>query len=127
MAQITILTAELVVAINERVCTDGANRHQCYDIERVESALHSAIYPGHPPFANGGIARVGGALCYFLTMAHAFFDGNKRTAFLSAITFLNENDLDLAYPTDAKSDLTAASVYVNDCASGKVTKEEMMN
>lgn len=127
MEKITFLTAELVIEINNQVCIDGGNRHQCYDVGRVESALHSAIYPGQPPFANGTIARVAGAVCYFLTMAHAFFDGNKRTGLLSAITFLNENGLDLAYQANLKTGLTEISILVNDCAAGKVTKEQMMD
>jgi death-on-curing protein len=125
MTTVSTLTADAVVQINKLVCDDGGNRHQCYDVGKVESALHSAFYPENYPFQHGGVARLAGALCYYLTQAHAFFDGNKRTALLSALTFLDLNGLDLTYPTD-DSGKTAAAALIERCASGGVTKDEMM-
>ena len=60
---------------------------------KVESALAAAFYPGDYPFQYGGIAKVAGAVCYFLTKAHAFFDGNKRTAGIAAANRLSKEEL----------------------------------
>jgi death-on-curing protein len=84
-------TLESIIEINKLVCTEGGNSHQCLDAGKVESAIATAFYPGSYPFAHGGLARVAGALCFYLVKAHAFIDGNKRTGALTAITFLNIN------------------------------------
>ena len=82
-AQVQLLTAAQVVKFNEMICIEAGNDSLCYGIGKVESALHSAFYPGAVPFAHGGIAKIAGALAYYLVKAHAFFDGNKRTALVS--------------------------------------------
>jgi death on curing protein len=50
---------------------------------------------------------------------HAFIDGNKRTAYLAAIVFLEVN----GYPLE----LSGAEwvVVMNDVASGKMSRDEL--
>ena len=47
--------------------------------------------------AHGGVAKVAGALAYYVLKAHAFFDGNKRTALLASTAFMALNGLHLTY------------------------------
>jgi hypothetical protein len=47
--------APLVADTAKRIC--GPDYH-CYDLGTIESALHSAFYPGSYPFAQGGIAAI---------------------------------------------------------------------
>jgi death-on-curing family protein len=119
------LTADSVVEINQLICAEGSNRHQCYGIGKVESALHSAFYPGDYPFQHGGVACLAGALCFYLTQAHAFYDGNKRTALIASLTFLDLNGWDVKYPKDI-GDKTAVADIIERCADGKAAKEEMI-
>jgi death on curing protein len=114
-----LITAAQVVTINKLVCDEDGNEHQCYDVGKLESALHSAFYPGDPPFNHGGIATVGGAITFYNTMAHAFFDGNKRTAVLAGTLFMKFNGWVLLYPPDSLADL------IEECASGKKSIEEL--
>jgi death-on-curing family protein len=125
MTIVHTVTAEAVININRLICTEGVNQHQCYGIGKVESALHSAFYPGGYPFQHGGIARISGALCFYLTQAHAFYDGNKRTALITSLTFLDINGWDLKYPLEVDG-RTAVAAVIERCAEGKATKEEMM-
>jgi len=125
MKVIRTLTADAVVEINRLVCTDGGNRHHCYAVGKVESALHSAFYPGIYPFQHGGIARVAGALCFYLTQAHAFYDGNKRTALIASLTSLDFNGWSIEYPLDVDGK-TAVADLIERCADGKVTRDEMI-
>lgn len=125
MTVVHTITADAVVEINRLVCADGGNRHHCYGIGKVESALHSAFYPGGYPFQHGGVARVAGALCFYLTQAHAFYDGNKRTALLASLTFLDLNGWDLKYPMNAGGK-TAVAEVIEHCADGKYTKDEVI-
>ncbi len=117
--KVKLITASQVELINKEVCLEGGNEHRCYGIGKVESALHSSFYPGDPPFQHGGLAKVAGAIAFYITKAHAFFDGNKRTAFLSASLFLKLNDWVLLYPPDSLADL------IENCAAGKIDIEEV--
>jgi len=118
--------ASAVVLINQLVCEAEGNPHQVLDMDRIESAIHSAFYPGSPPFAYGGIAKLAGALCFYLTKGHAFQDGNKRTAVLTAITFMNEHGWELVYPLGDVENLDALADVVEGAAAGSVNKDEMI-
>jgi death-on-curing protein len=118
--------ASAVVLINQLVCEAEGNPHQVLDMDRIESAIHSAFYPGSPPFAYGGIAKLAGALCFYLTKGHAFQDGNKRTAVLTAITFMNEHGWELVYPLGDEENLDALADVVEGAAAGSVSKDEMI-
>lgn len=41
------------------------------------------------------------AYCYFIVRMHPFFDGNKRTGLLAAITFLIDNGIDPRFDAEA--------------------------
>jgi len=124
--RIRIPSAELIVAANKYICEQDGNPHHCYGIGKVESAIHSAFYPGSYPFAVGGLACVAGALCFYLVKSHAFMDGNKRTGALAAIAFLNENGWDLSYPLDEERMINGLAEIIENCAAGNVTKEQLM-
>jgi death-on-curing protein len=115
-------TAEAVLSVNKYVCAQGGNPHHCYDVGKVESAISTAFYPGSYPFAHGGLARVAGALCFYLVKSHAFMDGNK----LAAIAFLNQHGLDLQYPLDEKRDVNALAETIEACAAGSVDKDQLI-
>jgi death-on-curing protein len=124
--KIIIPTAQMVVETNKFICERDGNPHHCYDVGKVESALHSAFYPGSYPFAAGGLARVAGALCFYLVKSHAFIDGNKRTGALAAITFLNTNGWDISYSVDTATGQDALAEIVEDCAASKASKDQVM-
>ncbi|MBY6058260.1 type II toxin-antitoxin system death-on-curing family toxin [Leisingera daeponensis] len=42
-------------------------------------------------YSDAGVAEVAAAYAFGLAKAHAFVDGNKRTAFVTAVTFLRLN------------------------------------
>lgn len=73
--------------------------HGIRDVGLLESAV------GRPQASFGGedlyssIFDKVGALCHSLLMNHMFVDGNKRTAMLSAMTFLERN----GYTFEAKN------------------------
>ena len=52
-----------------------------YEISKVHSALHTAFYLGDPPFQCGGMAKVAGAVAFYMTKAYAFFEGNIQRLF----------------------------------------------
>jgi len=100
--------------------------HQCYELGKVESAISTAFYPGTYPFALGGIAKVAGALCFYLVKAHAFVDGNKRTGALTAITFLNQHGMNLQYPLDPESGIDSLAEVIEKCAASQLSRDELI-
>ena len=125
--KIFVPTVDLVIEANQYICKEQGNPFQVLDSGKIESALHAAFYPGSYPFISGGIAKIAGALCFYLVKAHAFLDGNKRVGALVAITFMNENDLDLKYPLKEKNGKSALGNIIEGCAAGNVTKERLIN
>jgi death on curing protein len=126
MKQVIVPSVEQIILLNKLVCEKAGNPHHCYSAGKVESALHSAFYPGDYPFAHGGIVKTAGALCFYLVQSHAFLDGNKRTGALAAITFLNQNGWTLNYPRESKSNPNALAEMIERCAAGSVSKDELI-
>ena len=126
MPKIKLLTGEHVLGINQRICAAGRNPFHCYGVGKVESALHAAFYPGEPPFQHGGIATIAGALCFYIVQAHAFADGNKRTAVVASTSFMALNGLKLSYPIDQKAGHNALADLVESCGASQVPKASMM-
>lgn len=127
MKPIKVPSAQQIISANRFICTEGGNPHHCFDPGKIESSIHSAFYPGSYPFAAGGLARIAGALCFYLIKNHSFMDGNKRTAILSAILFLSQNGLALKYPESEDNGRTALANIADDCAAGKVSKDQLMD
>ena len=63
---------------------------------RDESGLLSAIHQPQQDFFYGGadLFGIAAAYAFHIAQAQAFFDGNKRTALSSAMTFLEGNGVD---------------------------------
>lgn len=118
-------TLESIIEVNQIVCSEGDNPHQCLNTGKIESAISSAFYPGSYPFSHGGLAKVAGALCFYLVKAHAFLDGNKRTGALVAITFLNMHGMDLVYPLDIKKDMNGLAEIIEACAASMISQDQL--
>ena len=90
---------------------------------RDEGLLESAL--AQPQATFGGqllhptISEQAAAYLYHLAMNHPFMDGNKRTAFAVADTFLRLNGCTLNLTDDRAYDL------VMQVARGTMTKEEL--
>ncbi len=48
---------------------------------------------------ESGLAEIAAAYAFGISKAHAFVDGNKRTAFVTALTFLRLNGYSFRPPT----------------------------
>ncbi len=126
MTHITLITPGQVISLNHKVCAQQQQNHVCANPGKVESAVATAFYPGSYPFQHGGIAKMAGALCYYLTKAHAFFDGNKRTAGIAASTLMLLNGYDLTYTIDEKKNHNAFAEIIDNCAASIKSKEDVM-
>ena len=66
--------------------TDGVR-----DPGLIESAMGSAQHTFY--FGNGDLYEIAAAYAFHLAQAQAFLDGNKRTAVITALTFLELNGI----------------------------------
>lgn len=122
--KIYIPDLSLVLETHRRICVRDRSPLPCLDTRKIESALAAAFYPGSPPFAHGGIARIAGALCFYLTKAHAFMDANKRTALAVSAVFLQLNGWRLKYPISESHN--ALSDIIEKCAASEFSKDDVM-
>lgn len=125
--KIKLLELEDILKINRAICFSVKQKSVCMDQRKIESALGAAFYPGDYPFQYGDIAKVAGALCYFIIKAHAFMDGNKRTAMLAATVLMDLNGYELRYPMKIKNGITALTDVIEKAATNQLTKDEVIN
>lgn len=87
---------------------------------RDEGLLSSALARPQNLAASGApsIPELAASLAYGLAKNHPFADGDKRTAFLCAYTFLGLNGLEL------DADEAEAAAITIDHASGDVSKDD---
>ncbi|MFC8535507.1 type II toxin-antitoxin system death-on-curing family toxin [Streptomyces sp. NPDC057249] len=100
------LSSEDVLVIAEHACPDM--RVVLRDAGLLESAAHrpSASMFGQEAYPD--VLDKAAALLQSLAVNHPFFDGNKRTAWLSCVTFLAMNGVDLRPDIDAAERLVIA-------------------
>jgi death-on-curing protein len=106
VAEISRLTEDEVLAIRRRMGSlDIATRDAFGHIEPLDPGkLSSAVYRQYT--SGGGIYKytaihdVGANVFYGVAMSHAFENGNKRTALVSLLVFLDKNKTLLANATE---------------------------
>ena len=113
------LTIDEIFAIHDRAIREYGGSPELLDLGRLEATLAvprqtmfgEELYPD--VFSKAAI------LYYLLIKNHPFLDGNKRTAFLALMRFLNINGYTLNATNDALYQFTI------DVASSALTKEEV--
>ena len=124
--KIVIPSVDSIIRTNQ-FCSEMNNQQSVLlDKGRIESALHTAFYPGSEPFQHGSIAMLAGALCFYLTKAHAFQDGNKRTATYAAVIFMQSNGWDLQFDDNSEDDLSDLTKIVLAATASEINKEKLM-
>ncbi|MFE6761884.1 type II toxin-antitoxin system death-on-curing family toxin [Streptomyces sp. NPDC057689] len=100
------LNSEDVLVVAEHACPDM--QIVLRDAGLLESAVHrpSASMFGEEAYPD--VLDKAAALLQSLAVNHPFFDGNKRTAWLSCVTFLAMNGVDLRPDIDAAERLVIA-------------------
>ncbi|NEB41720.1 type II toxin-antitoxin system death-on-curing family toxin [Streptomyces sp. SID14515] len=100
------LSSEDILVIAEHACDDM--QVVVRDAGLLESATHrpSAAMFGEEAYPD--LIDKAAALLQSLAVNHPLFDGNKRTAWLSCVTFLAMNGVDLRPDIDAAERLVIA-------------------
>ncbi|MEQ4609780.1 type II toxin-antitoxin system death-on-curing family toxin [Streptomyces bacillaris] len=113
------LTSEDILVIAEHACDDM--QIVVRDAGLLESAAHrpSAAMFGEEAYPD--LIDKAAALLQSLAVNHPLFDGNKRTAWLSCVTFLAMNGVDL------RPDIDAAERLVIDVATGETDEIKVIS
>jgi death-on-curing protein len=69
-------------------------------------------------YSDAGLAEISAAYAFGISKAHAFVDGNKRTAFVTALTFLRLNGYSFSPPP------VEGVRMMEDLGSGQVSEED---
>ncbi|RBL87402.1 type II toxin-antitoxin system death-on-curing family toxin, partial [Streptomyces cavourensis] len=113
------LSSEDILVIAEHACDDM--QIVVRDAGLLESAAHrpSAAMFGEEAYPD--LIDKAAALLQSLAVNHPLFDGNKRTAWLSCVTFLAMNGVDL------RPDIDAAERLVIDVATGETDEIKVIS
>lgn len=86
---------------------------------RDDNALQSAIAAPENLFvyADADVVQLAGAYLVHIAMNHGFTDGNKRTGYITCLTFLRLNGIDLGAPPSLEiATLAVASKLIDQAA-----------
>jgi death-on-curing protein len=92
------LTVEAVLAIHEQLVAECGGDAGVRNLGLLDSALAAPRH--HYTYGERDIFVLAAAYAYGITRNHPFIDGNKRTAFLAAYTFLGINGWELNAPEE---------------------------
>lgn len=119
MSSFIYLTLEEVLALHEISIKEFGGSQGIRDLGLLESAVMQ------PQQSFGGadlyesLWDKASALCYSLCKNHPFIDGNKRTAALAMLVFIDLNDLEVIVPKGAIYEVTMK------VAEGSLSREQL--
>lgn len=108
------LTVDEVIALHESVCSEPL-----IDRGKLEGAVGQPQASFDGAFLYPSIYSQASILMHCICGAHAFLDGNKRTAWVATLTFLSLNGVEISYV-----DPETMSEYVKEVAEGVHTQQD---
>jgi death-on-curing protein len=110
-SEVLFLTVEDVIELHDNTIAHEGGMGGLCDLGLLESAvtMPQAAFGGE--YLHEGIEAMAAAYLFHICQAHAFNDGNKRAAVISAIAFLKVNGHTL---TASNEDLTTLGLGVAD-------------
>ncbi len=117
MKQLFFLTQEEVELTHVKVIEETGGSYGLRDAGTLESALKAAENRSY--YEDAPLAVLGATYAFHLSQAHAFIDGNKRIAAVTAELFLEMNGAKL----DATND-EIIELYL-DIAASRISREDV--
>lgn len=111
------VTKSVVLAIHEQQIAEHGGTAGVRDIGLLESAL--ARPQNLAAYAEPDIAAMAAAYGFGIARNHPFLDGNKRTSYVVALSFLRLNGIDVRADEAPRLDLWLR------LAAGEVTEEQL--
>lgn len=115
------LSVDDVLAIHTNTIGVEGGSPGLRDAGLLESAVLMPQQQFGGDYLHKGLAAMAAAYLFHIAQNHAFYDGNKRTAVLAALVFLDINGVDVLPDPD---ELERATLAV---AAGEMAKEEIID
>ncbi|PZO65864.1 MAG: type II toxin-antitoxin system death-on-curing family toxin [Paracoccus denitrificans] len=106
-----------VLAIHDRQIARHGGAPGLRDRALLEAGCARPVHLAH--YQSPGLASLSAAYAFGISQAHAFVDGNKRTAFVTAVTFLRLNGHGF------RPDPAEGVRMMEDLAQGKVGEPDL--
>lgn len=116
MTEPTWVPLAAVLAIHDRQITRHGGAAGMRDRALLEMGCARAM--NLAAYTDAGLAEIAAAYAFGIAKAHAFVDGNKRTAFVTTLTFLRLNGYAFRPPP------IEGVRMMEDLASGQVSEAE---
>jgi death-on-curing protein len=117
---IRFLTLEEVVNIHRAQIVAFGGLHGIRDIGLLESAVNTSQASFGGELLHEDVPSQAAAYLYHIVKNHPFLDGNKRTGVLSAMVFLEANDITTPWSND---ELFELAMHV---ATSKISKDNLI-
>ena len=111
------LSLSEVLELHERIISSSGGSHGVRDIKALKSSVNQPRLTFDQKDLYPSIVLKAAALCFFLTMNHAFIDGNKRVGHAAMETFLVLNGYEIVAEVDYQEQI------ILELAAGKITRE----
>lgn len=119
MSEPEFLDLDEVLEIHALQLADFGGLEGVRDQGLLESALEQPRATAFGQFLHGDLFEMAAAYLFHVVKNHAFMDGNKRTALLSTLVFLDINGISIDREDDRLYELTLAA------AEGRISKPEI--
>lgn len=116
---VRFLSVEDVLTIHDNTIGVEGGMAGLRDAGLLESAVLMPQQRFSGEYLHTGLAEMAAAYLFHIAQNHAFHDGNKRTAVLTALIFLDLNGVSTLPPPDALEETTLA------VAAGNMSKDEL--
>lgn len=118
-SEVLFLSVEDVLVIHENTIAEEGGLAGLRDAGLLESAVLMPQQQFGGAYLHTGLAAMAAAYLFHIAQNHAFHDGNKRTAALAALVFLDVNSVSALPAPDALEEATLA------VAAGEMSKNEL--
>lgn len=120
--ELQILTVDDVIDINKYIISNFGGSHTVLNKSLLEQSVNSPYHTfGGQDLYETTIDKAV-QLCYSLCKNHCFADGNKRTALISMLVFLDINNVNVN-----NLDHSSLSSLINGVAEGSKNKQAIHN
>jgi death-on-curing protein len=100
---VIFLNVDNVIQINKKVTAKYGGIHSLRDIGLLESSVNSAIH--NYQYEKLDLIALSAIYLFSIIQNHPFLDGNKRTAVMSMLIFLDLNNMDINFPQKELEDI----------------------
>lgn len=119
--QVRFLSVDDVLAIHDDTIRHEGGQGGLRDAGLLESAVLMPQQQFGGEYLHPGLPEMAAAYLFHIAQNHAFYDGNKRTAALAALVFLDVNGVDALPPPDELERITLA-VAAGETSKGALTE-----